>query len=319
MKETPILFTPKMMRAILDGSKTQTRRPLKPQPEHRKGGYWFGKVGWAAEDSIYADMNSGKASPVPEMVIDQCPYGKPGDILIPAIEIMGYDKRYCADVYGQIWSKFTSGWRKLKPGLSKNYLTLTLRLDGNDVTKMVHGLVCRAYHGKSAFDKPAVRHLNGNKLDNTPSNLDWGTYAHNWDDRKHHKADVNFKLTMEIANTIRISDKTPVELAQYYGVTVKSIHRVLDNKTWKNNYPEPVINTPRWVSSITLEIVSVRVERVNNISEADALAEGVIKLDKSETAYGAFSRLWNDIYADKGLAWPTNPWVWVVEFKRIKQ
>lgn len=89
----------------------------------------------------------------------------------------------------------------------------------------------------------------------------------------------------------------------------------------------PSIHMPRWASRITLEITDVRVERVQDISEYDAKAEGVAPawLDvngKDVNAHAAptfrqgFARTMREIYG-WGL-WEMNMWVWVVEFKRIE-
>lgn len=88
---------------------------------------------------------------------------------------------------------------------------------------------------------------------------------------------------------------------------------------------------PRWASRITLEVTGVRVERLQDISEADALAEGVTPLPGGDmwTAGGvydgplhaarpqwAYRRLWEQINGPE--SWAANPWVWVVEFKRLE-
>jgi hypothetical protein len=87
---------------------------------------------------------------------------------------------------------------------------------------------------------------------------------------------------------------------------------------------------PRWASRITLRITDVRVERLQDISCADAEAEGLTKeiapnghvtwhvpdLLGAQTPCRAFRLLWEDI---NGLgAWDANPWVWVVAFERVK-
>ena len=75
------------------------------------------------------------------------------------------------------------------------------------------------------------------------------------------------------------------------------------------------IHIPRAASRITLEITGVRVERLQDISEADAIAEGVYT-DPACPAYDAYAQLWDEI---NGLgSWEANPWVWVIEFKRVK-
>ncbi len=83
---------------------------------------------------------------------------------------------------------------------------------------------------------------------------------------------------------------------------------------------KPSIHMPRSLSRITLEITGVRVERLQDISEADAAAEGVQAkhaADADWTAREAFCVLWESI--NGGGSWDANPWVWVVEFKRARQ
>lgn len=79
------------------------------------------------------------------------------------------------------------------------------------------------------------------------------------------------------------------------------------------------IHMPRWASRITLEITNVRVERLQDISEEDALAEGMKLATQADgmhpPAREQFARLWDNINGKKH-PW-ANPWVWVVEFKRI--
>lgn len=75
---------------------------------------------------------------------------------------------------------------------------------------------------------------------------------------------------------------------------------------------KPSIFMPRWASRITLEIVRIRVERLQDISAADAQAEGIKKVSTARLSYCA---LWESING-KG-SWAKNPWVWVIEFKRL--
>ncbi|ADO48101.1 hypothetical protein [[Enterobacter] lignolyticus] len=91
----------------------------------------------------------------------------------------------------------------------------------------------------------------------------------------------------------------------------------------------PSIHMPRRASRILLEVSDVRVERLNDISEADAQAEGVAQLrggywkhyqpewtQHQLSARGSFVTLWKSIYGEE--SWQANPWVWVIEFKRIQ-
>lgn len=76
----------------------------------------------------------------------------------------------------------------------------------------------------------------------------------------------------------------------------------------------PSIFMPRWASRIQLEVISIRVERLNDISEEDARAEGVSPYGDCYCA--PYHRLWESINGEE--SWAVNPWVWVIEFKRVK-
>jgi hypothetical protein len=70
-------------------------------------------------------------------------------------------------------------------------------------------------------------------------------------------------------------------------------------------------------SSLTLEITQVRIERVQDISHADATAEGCrpycVAFDKLPAQ--EYRELWDKINAKRGFGWDVNPWVWVIEFR----
>jgi hypothetical protein len=84
----------------------------------------------------------------------------------------------------------------------------------------------------------------------------------------------------------------------------------------------PSIHMPRWASRLTLEITAVRVERLNAISEADAIAEGLRpwthRTEGAITARRQFVELWDTINDKRpGCSWESNPWVWVIAFRRL--
>lgn len=102
-----------------------------------------------------------------------------------------------------------------------------------------------------------------------------------------------------------------------------------DGKEYPGECWRPSIHMPRRASRLTLEVTVVRVERLQAITQADARAEGVVDtsgawdhvpgglLDTSRAGpRGAFEALWNSINGAD--SWDANPWVWVVEFRRVE-
>lgn len=76
----------------------------------------------------------------------------------------------------------------------------------------------------------------------------------------------------------------------------------------------PSIFMPRAASRITLQIVNVRVERLQTITPIDATLEG---MSPDRHSVIEFRNIWNSINAKKGFGWDTNPWVWVIEFEKF--
>lgn len=206
MREKPILFSGEMVRAILDGRKTQTRRVVKPQPVVSGTGVQVANNG--TDDLFF----------VGGQLLDKCPYGRPGDSL---------------------WVRET--WQYVDVSL----LHATVGYKDNE-SRTVH-------------------------------------LGESWE--------------------------------------------MKGRNTW--NW-QPSIFMPRWASRITLEVTAVRVERVQDIGEGDAIAEGVIfkgpyyglpktKEYDCDTARYAFADVWHSINAKRGYGWDSNCWVWVVEFKRVEE
>lgn len=187
VKERPIIFSGPMVRAILAGRKTQTRRVMSPQPVQADNLFHWHKTAWDIGGALVSD-----SAPV-----DFCPYGQPGD---------------------RLWVRET--W-------------------------------C---------------------------------------------------LTAAPCTLYRADDKRD----QQYWSLLK----------WK-----PSIFMPRRASRLTLEIVAVRVERLQDITEDDAVAEGCQPWMKNgqmvDTAASDFVHLWSDINEKRGYSWESNPWVWVIEFRNL--
>lgn len=81
---------------------------------------------------------------------------------------------------------------------------------------------------------------------------------------------------------------------------------------------KPSIHMPRVRSRITLEVTGVRVERLREIGAGDIISEGIIQtLGSGVTPFGAFANLWDSINLKRSYGFNSNPWVWVIEFRRI--
>jgi hypothetical protein len=82
----------------------------------------------------------------------------------------------------------------------------------------------------------------------------------------------------------------------------------------------PSIFMPRWASRILLEITAIRVERLQSISGPDCWAEGIAYAGWDPERYGSvvecYRDLWESIHGPG--SWNANPWVWVVEFRRVQ-
>lgn len=114
----------------------------------------------------------------------------------------------------------------------------------------------------------------------------------------------------------RATDESPSPMGPY------GAKKIVDGVP---NIWRPSIFMPRRASRINLEITAIRVERLQQITEADAIAEGIqlpddprMFADEPVTRYSAaaqFQGLWNEING-KRAPWASNPWLWVIEFKR---
>ncbi|KYQ82514.1 hypothetical protein AWW72_18075 [Acinetobacter sp. NRRL B-65365] len=231
MKERPILFNTEMVRAILEGRKTQTRRLVKPQPtvcDEDRGGHWWPSN--AVQSMVHVEKELQDYKGLWRGLIETCnPFGEVGD---------------------QLWVRET--WYQ-------------------------KGTVGRSY----------------------PDDDEYQFFGH--------------KQAAYVADGEAPNDWT-----------VKK---------------RPSIHMPRWASRIQLEITNIRIERLKDISEADAIAEGMTFTDYGQNHFGnpnpgwlwkqssnhdqclmtarhAFGNLWESING-KG-SWDENPWVWVVEFNLIQ-
>lgn len=124
------------------------------------------------------------------------------------------------------------------------------------------------------------------------------------------------ELIHQITPKIYDGDQIYVKEAFCFDEHGLPVYRVdFPEKPWKWTSP---MFMPRAVARIWLDVLSVRAERLQDITDADARAEGVELPARTVTMYegiyrDAFARLWDSIHGAG--AWDKNPWVWVYEFK----
>jgi len=149
-----------------------------------------------------------------------------------------------------------------------------------------------------------------------PGDRLWVREAHNWMTLAENEYDAG----------------CPAHRRHPDGYPVHVLYRATPD--WQPPSWRPSIFMPRWASRIALEVTAVRVEQVQDISEEDARAEGVVPTEgqinvcqafaecRPDLPYvsphqQAFCELWDSINAKRGYGWSVNPWVWVVTFRRL--
>jgi hypothetical protein len=246
MKERPILFTPQMVRAILDGTKTKTRQIMKPQPSS-----------FTEAHDCFEHVNGGGFTVGP----DSCPPG------MRPFRWWTFDRKTNGILeYTRLGEKSTPAQRRRAEKWHANKSEPSMWSHDEVRTLCPHGQPGDRMWVRETF--MPMPHLNAKAF-------------------------------------YRASDP-------------------LVGGKWK-----PSIFMPRHLSRITLEIVSVRVERLHDISEEDAKAEGVppalkppqiSQMEKEGWEWlpytTEFRGVWEDINGPG--SWEANPWVWVIEFKRVE-
>ncbi len=98
-----------------------------------------------------------------------------------------------------------------------------------------------------------------------------------------------------------------------------------EKPSWVEDKWKPSIHMPRKLARIFLEIISTHAERVQDITEEDAKAEGAKAMHLDDlgqtwkTHKRGFQSLWDSINEKRGFGWDKNPWVWVVTFKKVRK
>jgi hypothetical protein len=287
MKERPILFSGPMVRAILEGRKTMTRRVIKPQPT---------QYGPDDEDHYYPWM------PIGGIFRDRwpCPYGQPGDkewqTGMPPTSGYYYVKDFLSpEIDRPVWLNLCP--KGTVPGIYEDFITWGFSPnDDPEAIESDDGPTLDTIQWKRPGDRLWVKETSLRFTGIPNCNKPWSEYTLSPDNDP-------YKARLPI-----VGNEDVVKLAHDSATGVKV----------------PSIFMPRWASRILLEVTAVRVERVQSISEEDAEKEGLkASIDNITDGYFTipardfFEDLWDSINAKRGDGWDANPWVWVVEFRRI--
>ena len=121
----------------------------------------------------------------------------------------------------------------------------------------------------------------------------------------------------KVGDRLWVRESHYVEIAPGPGHTGFILYKATDDPAPVSKW-RPSIHMPRWASRITLELDSVRVERLNECSRGDAMAEGCPfpNMADGPDPRKWYAELWGQINGPG--SWEANPWVWVVGFKVIR-
>lgn len=149
----------------------------------------------------------------------------------------------CRGIFGR--AAKDGRWKRLSPGKNQHgYFAARLSApDGTRPMMFIHRLVLMAFVGPRP-EGMICRHLNGNKTDNRPENLAWGTSQENGDDQRrlgecprgqdHHGAKLSDDDVIDIRNRYSTGIVTQAQLAKEYGVHVPMICRIVRRQNWKH-------------------------------------------------------------------------------------
>lgn len=147
-------------------------------------------------------------------------------------------KVYSRTQYKGFGKKVYVDWYPLKGHeTTKGYVSVSMCHENKKVTKNVHRLICEAFHGPPAQKRLQTRHLDGDRQNNVPTNLAWGTQQENWQDRiahgrgmsgeKHHAAKFTDLEREHIRWAIQKGLCSQRHAAIVLGVTPSSIYGIV--------------------------------------------------------------------------------------------
>lgn len=169
---------------------------------------------------------------------------------IRTLSVEGTDGKYVAGDDGHIYcySKWKNNIHKPYPFQlgewtgNTGYLFVAFVQNGKVTSKMVHPLICTAFHGAKASPTLCALHYDGDKMNNKPNNLRWGTYAENEADKRRHgriacgEKQGIAKLTEDAVKIIRASIPfglwNTVDAGKVFGVSSHYISRIARGEGW---------------------------------------------------------------------------------------
>lgn len=159
----------------------------------------------------------------------------------------------------------------------------------------------------------------------------WCGIGHGWDDGHGYE----IKCPYEPGDILWVRETWQYKKYGDYGYTADDfMYKADTGETWVRPW-KPSIYMPRKAARMLLKVTNIRVERLQDITEKEAKAEGCsgVLCDCNHEVYACencyntgyvvtpkqeFIYLWNDMYVKRGYGWDTNPYVWVIEFEKIK-
>lgn len=223
------------------------------------------------DDDERARIDVGSATIVRSPTPDLWAIADPGTrvYVVTLRRIPGWEFKYAAGDDGHVYRMDRGTPQRIAETgkTSEQYRGATLCGRGRAHKFGVHSLVCRAFYGLAPEwmgPEAEVRHLDGDRSNNVPENLDWGTPSQNWADRRAHGRGVHdnhhrAKLTMAKAEEIRASRMSSQEAALKYGVTRGAIEGVRRGRSWLKTEPPPP-NLPRWSSRLFVLVQAVEMQ-----------------------------------------------------------
>ena len=165
-------------------------------------------------------------------------------------------KEYFVDNVGNVWSKKRGKVRKLKPSNHEGYLMVSPYDNGKSRSVCVHVLMCTAFWGEKPTSLHEVRHLDGNRHNNLPDNLRWGTRSENQQDALRHGTQVMLKMprikginsgrlpgtktkitkndAMDIKKEYEAGGVYQYEIAKRFNISPSFVSKIINNSRWCN-------------------------------------------------------------------------------------